>query len=186
MIEFILLLLLLFMIVGALFAIEMDNLLSTAVVMGTIGFGLSTAFLFLGAPDLAIVEIVVDVICLIILIRATINRDIKERAEESTPLVSRIPVLVIIVLLFVFTYNAFLYLPPFGEPLFTGNPQAPANIYLKEGLSKTGASNIVSAIILDFRAYDTLGEATVLFTSIVGALSVLRLVTRKRKEEEDK
>jgi len=49
------------MIIGALFVIEMDNLLSTAVVMGTIGFGLSTAFLLLGAPDLAIVEIVVDV-----------------------------------------------------------------------------------------------------------------------------
>lgn len=186
MVEFILLLLLLFMIVGALFVIEMDNLLSTAVIMGTIGFGLSVAFLFLGAPDLAIVEIVVDVICLIILIRATINRDIKERAEESTPLVSRIPILVIIVLLFIFSYNAFQHLPPFGSPLFVGQIDAPANIYLRDGISKTGASNIVSAIILDFRAYDTLGEATVLFTSIIGALSVLRLVTRKRKEEKDK
>jgi len=180
MIEFIILLLLIFMIVGALFVIEMDNLLSTAVVMGTIGFGLSVAFLFLGAPDLAIVEIVVDVISLIILIRATINRDIKEKAEESTSMISRIPLLVIVVIFFIFTYNVFQHLPAFGNPL------APSNIYLKDGLSKTGASNIVAAIILDFRAYDTLGEATVLFTSIIGALSVLRLFTRKRKEEEDK
>ena len=103
MIEFILLLLLIFMIVGALFVIEMDNLLSTAVVTGTIGFGLSVAFLFLGAPDLAIVEIVVDVISLIILIRATINRDIKEKAEESTSMISRIPLLVIVVIFFIFT-----------------------------------------------------------------------------------
>ena len=77
-------------------------------------------------------------------------------------------------------------MPAFGNPSFAGNPLAPSNIYLKDGLSKTGASNIVAAIILDFRAYDTLGEATVLFTSIIGALSVLRLFTRKRKEEEDK
>ena len=186
MIEFILLLLLIFMIVGALFVIEMDNLLSTAVVMGTIGIGLSVAFLFLGAPDLAIVEIVVDVISLIILIRATINRDIKEKAEESTSMISRIPLLVIVVIFFIFTYNVFQHLPTFGNPSFAGNPLAPSNIYLKDGLSKTGASNIVAAIILDFRAYDTLGEATVLFTSIIGALSVLRLFSRKRKEKEDK
>lgn len=186
MVEFILLLLLLFMIIGALFVIEMDNLLSTAVVMGTIGFGLSVAFLFLGAPDLAIVQIVVEIISLVILIRATINRDIKEKAEESTSLVSRIPIFVIVALLFIFTYNAFQHLPPFGSPLFIGRLDAPANIYLQNGLNKTGASNIVAAIILDFRAYDTLGEATVLFTSIVGALSILRLVTRKRKEEKDK
>jgi len=186
MVEFILLLLLLFMIIEALFVIEMDNLLSTAVVMGTIGFGLSVAFLFLGAPDLAIVQIVVEVISLIILIRATINRDIKEKAEESTSLVSRIPIFVIVALLFIFAYNAFQHLPPFGSPLFIGHSNAPANIYLQNGLNKTGASNIIAAIILDFRAYDTLGEATVLFTSIVGALSILRLVTRKRKEEKDK
>ncbi len=185
MIEFIILLLLIFMIVGALFVIEMDNLLSTAVVLGTIGIGLSVAFLFLGAPDLAIVEIVVDVISLIVLIRATINRDIKEKAEESTSLISRIPLLVIVVIFFIFTYNAFQHLPAFGNPLFAGNPFAPSNIYLRDGFSKTGASNIVAAIILDFRAYDTFGEAIVLFTSIIGALSVLRIVTRKRKEDKD-
>jgi multisubunit Na+/H+ antiporter MnhB subunit len=51
--------------------------------------------------------------------------------------------------------------------------------YLTEGLKKTGATNMVSAIILDFRGYDTLGEATVLFTSVIGVLAVLRIV-RKR------
>jgi len=36
---------------------------------------------------------------------------------------------------------------------------------------------------LDFRAYDTLGEATVLFTSIIGATVILRYKSRKRLEE---
>jgi len=36
------------------------------------------------------------------------------------------------------------------------------------------AANIVAAIILDYRAYDTLGEATVLFTAVVGVLTVMR------------
>ena len=34
-------------------------------------------------------------------------------------------------------------------------------------------------------AYDTIGEATVLFTSIVGAFVILRRRGRKRKSEED-
>jgi len=52
--------------------------------------------------------------------------------------------------------------------------------YIKDGLLKTGAVNLVSSIILDFRAYDTLGEATVLFTAVIGVLAVMRKVGRKR------
>jgi len=184
-VELILLLLLVFMIIGALFVIEMDNLLSSVIIMGTIGFGLSIAFIFLGAPDLAIVQIVVEVISLVLLIRATINRDIKEGAQESTPLILRIPEIVLIAIFFIFVYNILQKLPLFGEPKFLENMMSASNIYLRDGLAKTGASNIVAAIILDFRAYDTLGEATVLFTSIVGALSILRIKNRKKKEELD-
>jgi len=57
--------------------------------------------------------------------------------------------------------------------------------YLEEGTTQTGAVNLVSAIILDFRAYDTLGEATVLFTSVIGIMAVLRRPGRKKKEEKD-
>jgi len=45
---------------------------------------------------------------------------------------------------------------------------------VQTGLPATYAANIVTSVILDFRAYDTLGEATVLFTSILGALALLR------------
>jgi multisubunit Na+/H+ antiporter MnhB subunit len=37
-------------------------------------------------------------------------------------------------------------------------------------------------VILDFRAYDTLGEATVLFTSVIGIMAILRRPGRKKKE----
>jgi len=49
-----------------------------------------------------------------------------------------------------------------------------AEYYLSNGVTGTGAVNLVAAIILDFRAYDTLGEATVLFTSVAGVVAVLR------------
>ncbi len=60
-----------------------------------------------------------------------------------------------------------------------GDPEAPAYKntiprYLERGVEDTGATNIVTGIILDYRAYDTLGEATVLFTAALAILSLLR------------
>jgi multisubunit Na+/H+ antiporter MnhB subunit len=51
--------------------------------------------------------------------------------------------------------------------------------YFDNALSETGATNIVAAILADYRAFDTLGETIVLFTSIVAAASVLRSVKKK-------
>ena len=55
--------------------------------------------------------------------------------------------------------------------------------YCLDNLSLTGAINVVCAILLDFRAYDTLGEATVLFVALLGALAILRKKPRKEKDE---
>jgi multisubunit Na+/H+ antiporter MnhB subunit len=44
----------------------------------------------------------------------------------------------------------------------------------------TGANNAVTAVVFDYRGYDTLGEATVLFTAIAGVMVVLR---RRGKNE---
>ncbi len=40
--------------------------------------------------------------------------------------------------------------------------------YLEEGPRTTGAVNIVSAIYLGYRAYDTVGEAIVLLLAVTG------------------
>ena len=63
---------------------------------------------------------------------------------------------------------------------------APSNTYLGTGLEDTGAPNIVTAILLDFRAYDTLGEATVLFCAITGALTILGVQAKKRRASSSK
>lgn len=57
-----------------------------------------------------------------------------------------------------------------------------SKIILNETISKTGAINSVTATVFDFRGYDTLGEAIVLFTAICGIATVLR-VEKKAKEE---
>lgn len=45
--------------------------------------------------------------------------------------------------------------------------------YLADSANDTGAINTIAAIILDYRAYDTLGEATVLFVAVVAVSAAL-------------
>lgn len=53
--------------------------------------------------------------------------------------------------------------------------------YLEKSVEETGAINVISAIILDYRAYDTLGEVTVLFAGIAAVLATL--VAHRGKRE---
>ena len=168
-------LILLFMIIGAVIAVEAKDLLSSVVAVGAVGLGLSLAFLILKAPDLAITQLVVEILCLIILIRATINRDLP-LIRNGRWHFNTISTLLFIAVFLGLAYIALKDLPVFGQPILRV-----ASNYLEGGLLKTGAVNLVSSVILDFRAYDTLGEATVLFTAVIGTLAVMRKVGRKKE-----
>jgi len=156
------------MILAAIVAVEIKDLLSSVVAVGAVGLGLSLAFLLLKAPDLAITQLVVEILCLIILIRATIKRDLPF-STSGRWLFNTISTLFFIFIFLFFAYFALKDLPQIGRPIVKV-----ANFYLERGKDLTGATNLVSSVILDFRAYDTLGEATVLFTAVIGVLAVLR------------
>ena len=176
--------LLLFMIIGAIIAVETRDLLSSVICVGAVGFGASIMFLFLRAPDIAITQIVVEVLGLIILIRVCISREltfISGPREFFGVVVS----VVIVFAIFLAGLKILETLPAFGTPIFAEVPEAASQTYIKEGLRETGAANLVASVILDFRAYDTLGEATVLFTAIIGATVILRKKSRKLLEEPD-
>ena len=69
-------------------------------------------------------------------------------------------------------------MPRYGEE----NPRTLEVVgrYMEEGLQETGAVNIVSGMILDYRAFDTLGESHVLFTALVCVLILLRIDTKNQ------
>ena len=169
--------LLLFMIFAAIVALEVKDLLSSVIAVGAVGLGVSLAFLILKAPDLAITQLAVEILCLIILIRATIKKDVP-LVTDGRWLFNTVSTLLFIAGFLMLAYFALKELPQFGTPTMRV-----ANTYIKEGLPKTGATNLVASIILDFRAYDTLGEATILFTAVIGVLAVMRRMGRIRDEK---
>ncbi len=82
-------------------------------------------------------------------------------------------IVIVLFALFVILSASILRMPDIGD---RANPAYNDIIehYLENSQGETGAQNIIAAIITDYRAFDTLGETTVLFTAIAAVFSVLR------------
>lgn len=63
-------------------------------------------------------------------------------------------------------------LPPFAHPDNPANNEV-AQRYLEQGMAETGAVNLVTGMILDYRAFDTFGEAAVLFIAFCSVTMLL-------------
>ncbi len=72
-------------------------------------------------------------------------------------------------------------LPPYGSADNPGHNLV-AERYINNALEDTGVPNMVTAIVLDYRAYDTMFETIVLFTA---ALAVVVTLKSSRKEGDD-
>ena len=91
--------------------------------------------------------------------------------------------ILIMVLLAVFgVLLAVAELPPYG---MADNPihNEVSERYIKESLEDTGVLNMVSGIVLDYRAYDTMFETIVLFVATLAVVMTLKPV---KKEEDGK
>jgi multicomponent Na+:H+ antiporter subunit B len=166
----------LFMIIGAIYAIHARDLLSAVIACGIVGYGLVVCFLLLKAPDLAIVQIVVDTISLIIMVAVVLNSSRDEPYIKPDPQGNVLAVLswiIIVVLLYFYTISIDSL-----DSLGNGTLRM-AEAYIDVAAEKTGSANLVTGVVFDFRGYDTLGEATVLVTAVLGVITILRLKGKK-------
>jgi len=88
-------------------------------------------------------------------------------------------ILAIIAVGFILTFSQI----PFGKDKIDV-----ANYYIKKGIEETGAVNIVTSVVLNYRGFDTLGEVTVLFIAALGLGAVLfveRKVQKNASNSED-
>ncbi|HDK26633.1 MAG TPA: hypothetical protein ENG48_06055 [Candidatus Atribacteria bacterium] len=78
------------------------------------------------------------------------------------------------ILFFSFMVISALNMRPFGEPVFSEMD----DYFIGNAQVETGANNVVTSIVFDYRGFDTLGEATVLFTAVVGIVALFRRVSK--------
>ena len=72
-----------------------------------------------------------------------------------------------------FVFSA-LMMHPFGSP----EQSTMDDTIIVNAQQETGANNAVTAVVFDYRGFDTLGEATILFTAVAGVLLIFRRIKK--------
>ncbi len=145
------------------------NLFATTILASIYSLLCAALFLCLDAVDVAFTEAAVGSGIATILFLGTLAQTRFEEKEK----IKLSPLALIIVTL---TGCLLLYglqdIPAFGDPQ---NPVSTylAAQYIEQSPMEIGVPNLVTAILASYRAYDTLGEVTVIFTAGVGVLMLL-------------
>jgi multisubunit Na+/H+ antiporter MnhB subunit len=71
-------------------------------------------------------------------------------------------------------------MPPYGHLDNPTNNEVYQR-YVDKGVEESGGLNLVTNILLDYRAYDTLLETTVLFTAVMAIMLVLGVATGQKQ-----
>jgi multisubunit Na+/H+ antiporter MnhB subunit len=69
-------------------------------------------------------------------------------------------------------------MPPYGAMDNPTNNEVTQR-YIEDSLEETGVVNMVTSIVIDYRAYDTMYETIVLFTAAIAALVALKVDERR-------
>jgi multisubunit Na+/H+ antiporter MnhB subunit len=70
----------------------------------------------------------------------------------------------------VFLVFSMLFMHPFGSPTRSAMDQ----YIIDNTVEETGGNNGVTSVVFDYRGFDTLGEATVLFTAVASVVMLFR------------
>ncbi len=88
-----------------------------------------------------------------------------------------------ILLLLTVLFLAVALLLAFGESKSTTDPLGGvAQVYNARTVAETTSTNVVAAINFDWRAYDTIGEASILLTAVTGVTALMRRYVERRRE----
>nr|WP_179275277.1 Na+/H+ antiporter subunit A [Rhodococcus sp. 06-1059B-a] len=160
----------LIMISGALGATVMRNRLASVILVGLTGYGCGVIFAVHGAPDLALTQFLVETLTLVVFV--LVLRKLPAEVDDRGAAGSRLPraALAIAVGATVTVLGAFAMNARSTDPISLQLPDAA--YLLGDG------KNIVNVLLVDIRAWDTLGEISVL---LVAATGVASLVFRNRR-----
>lgn len=159
------------LVVLALIAVHAADLLLAAIALGAYGFVLALIWAALGAVDVAFTEAVVGAGATTVFFLAALLRTSRRRSPLPGHVQWGVLAAALAVGAVVLTVTAAL-------PLW-GDPRAPASVhisprYLERNVEETATPNAVTAVLADYRGYDTLIETLVIFTAGLGGWLLLR------------
>jgi len=154
--------------VGTVAAATANTRIAVVAIIGVVGFGVTLWFLVLGAADVALTQLLVEILTVVVVVLllrrlpSTFDKPSRSRALGAAALAV---VAGIATTLSVLAFTGRRPLSAAGE------------YYMREVEADTGGTNIVNTILVDYRAFDTLGELTVL--GIAGVAIAVVVDSRK-------
>jgi multicomponent Na+:H+ antiporter subunit A len=156
--------------IAAALALRIRQRLSAVLVVGVTGYGLAVLFALQGAPDLALTQFLVETLTLVtfVLVLRKLPKDITERHRPRERVVRG-----------VLAGGMGLLMAGVGAAALSVRTATPVSAdYPKEAYDFGGGKNIVNVTLVDIRAWDTLGEISLLVVAATGVASLVFLRRR--------
>jgi multicomponent Na+:H+ antiporter subunit A len=153
-------------IAGAVAATLAKSTMAAVLSLGVVGYGVATTFLIFGAPDLAMTQFSVETLTVVIYV--LVFRHFRNLGGLSPRLVRYRDAVIAVGIGTLIG----------GLVLSVSTTETAARLreyFVEFGPTLGHGRNIVNVILVDFRAFDTMGEITVLATAAIGVRALLRL-----------
>lgn len=156
-------------VIGVVATLRARNRLQAAVLLGVTGTGVTLQILLLGAPDVAMTQFLVEFLTVVLMMLVLRHQP---RAFTPTHRTRRVVAAAVGVGVGLATFGAVWTL--------TGHRAKPevAQWYLEHGPQITGEDNVVNTILVEFRAFDTMGELAVLGMAGIAMAAVVSSMPR--------
>jgi multicomponent Na+:H+ antiporter subunit A len=155
---------------AAISATMLRNRLAAVLLVGVTGYGCGAIFVFHGAPDLALTQFLVETLTLVIFV--LVLRTLPAESERAHIKRHRLPRLALSLAVGV----SVTVLAAFAMAARTTRPIA--DLLPDAAYYRGNGSNTVNVLLVDIRAWDTMGEVSVL---LVAATGVASMVFRNRR-----
>lgn len=170
----------LFLSVGAALAsVLIRSDFSAIIALGASGLGIAVLMVLEPAPDVALVQIVVDILLVVILVLALSRLPRLQRSRAQDLSFRRNPTGVVLDALIAAAAGVMVMLVTLSALLSRPHDSMVTPFYAANAKSMVGSKSIVGAIIADFRALDTLIEIGVFSIAGLGIYTLLRYAGRK-------
>jgi multicomponent Na+:H+ antiporter subunit B len=164
--------------------VRQRSLFGVVILFSSYSFLMASVMVVLDAVDVAMTEASVGAGVSTVILLAALHLIRTTEMRSARP--QLLPLALAVVVGGAVVWGA-LVLPPFGvEDAAIHRHVAPR--YLASSIEETHAPNVVTAVLADYRGYDTLGETTVIFTAGIGVMLLLQGARRRggaRERGED-
>ena len=144
---------------------------AVVILLGGVGYGIAGLYSVLGSPDLTLTQLLVETLAIALF--AFVLRHLP--AVFTRPATARLPRLGVALLVGTFVFGAGLLVNA------ARTADTVSATYLADSVPEAAGGNVVNVILVDFRAFDTLGEITVLVAAALGVAGLVLPVVRNQR-----